>query len=218
MVSAPDILPSLLPVGLFVGTFDDDDLSQSHEIRRGTEVHDVSDDEFVAWVAAHGTDDTPESGPATRELLERTLADGEMVTPASVLDGLVDRGLLVALADDGTDAEEFARTHRAVPMLVGLGNSAETPELFSIGLIGHPVIEVSRPVFELWAWADVDGDIWSACESFAEQEREAGATDPDLCEPERVLAGFLVALTGLLAAQAVHLDIVRPGVAVEGPR
>ncbi|WP_148086384.1 hypothetical protein [Micromonospora sp. HM5-17] len=221
MATAPDRPPTVLPVGLFVGSFPgdlDDDAEPRHEIRRGTEIHEVSDDEFLAWVAAHGTDETPAAGPPSLDLVERELRAQGLAAPAAVVDRLLDRGLLTAFPSDDTAAAAFARAHRVVPTLLGLGNSPEEPELYSIGLIGAAVVQVSRPVFELWSWAGLEADLWSACESFAAQEREAGGTDPELCDPGRVLAGFLTALAGLLAVQAVYLDVVRRSAVLEGLR
>jgi hypothetical protein len=209
VASAPETPSSLLPIGQFVGTFPGgaDGADQPHEIRRGTDIHEISDEDFVAWMAAHGTDGSAAGGPPSRAQLETELRGQGLEAPGGVIDGLLDRGLLARVPHQGPGAIEFARTHRAVPTLYGLGNSPEEPGLFGIGLLGHELLRVTRPVFELWAWADVDGDLWTACESFAAQEREAGVTDPELSDPALVLEHFLVALTGLLSAQAVYLDI-----------
>ncbi|MEE6258882.1 hypothetical protein [Plantactinospora sonchi] len=221
MASGPDVPVTVLPIGLFVGSFPgdvDDDAELRHEVRRGADIHALSDEEFVAWVAAHGTDGTPDGGPPSRSLLERELRTQDVVDPAPILDGLLDRGLLVTVPTDEAAAVDFARTHRVVPTMYGLGNSPEEPDLYSIGLIGSEQLRVTRAVFELWAWSEVDDNLWSACESFAEQERDAGGDDPELCDPRRVLTGFLVALTGLLATEAAHLDVVRGNSVLEGLR
>lgn len=212
MATAPHAPLSLVPIGLFVGTFahGHDASDQHHEIRRGPQVHEVSDDDLVAWLGAHGTDGSADGAPPSRTMLEHELAEQGIAAPTSVIDRLLDWRLLAEVPREGAPAVEFARAHRAVPAMYGLGNSPEVPELYSIGLIGYEVIQVSRPVFELWSWGDVDGDLWSACESFAEQERVAGGTDPELCEPALVLGNFLAALAGLLSAQAVYLDTI-PG-------
>jgi hypothetical protein len=133
-----------------------------------------------------------------------------MPESGSVVDALLERRFLAEVAPDSDTAVAFARAHRVAPTMYGLGNSAEEPWLYSIGLLGQEMIQVSRPVFELWAWGHVDGDLWRACESFAEQERAAGGTEPEMSDPTRVLAGFLSALHGLLNVQAIYLDTI-PG-------
>jgi hypothetical protein len=147
-------------------------------------------------------------GAWTPTALERHLAGLQIAEPASLVAALLERGFLVEVAPGTGAAVEFARGHRAVPTMYGLGNSPEEPWLYSIGLFGQEMLQVARPVFELWAWGHLDGDLWRACESFAEQERAAGGTEPEVCDPAQVLAGFLGALHGLLNVQAIHLDTV----------
>jgi hypothetical protein len=209
--------PLLLPVGLFVGTFHDATTADlHHEVRRGARTFDLSDQEFEVWTMAHQHDDRarrPEASadaPWTRPDFEWHLTGLGIAQPGAIVDRLFDRSLLAEVDSDGHEAMGFARSHRAVPTMYGLGNSPEQPWLYSIGLLGQELMQVTRPVFELWAWSHVDGDLWRACESFAIQEREAGSTDAALCDPIRVLEGFISTLRGLLSVQAVYLDEVGP--------
>ena len=206
----------VFPIGLLVGTFHNAAPARHHhEIRLGAKVHECTDSELAAWAFAHapleGVEEEPAGdGPApwTAAALVRHLAGLDIPDAASLVAGLLGRGLLAELVPGTESATAFARSHRLVPSMYGLGNSADEPWLYSIGLLGHEVIRVDRPVFELWAWADTEPDLWRACESFATEEAAAGGTEPDVTEPERVLAGFLGTLHGLLSVQAAHLDTV----------
>lgn len=196
----------LFPIGLLTGTFPDQTGGHHHEIRRGAEIHELSDSELAAWALAHGPPDSHIDTHRTRSAAEQRLRGLGVDEAVAIIDGLRDRRLLVEAPTEGNQAVAFARAHRAVPIMYGLGNSPEDPSRYSIGPLGHEVVQVSWPVFELWAWAHLDGDLWRGCQSFAEQERAAGGTDPAASDPARVLAGFLGMLHGLLNAQAVYLD------------
>jgi hypothetical protein len=203
----------VFPIGMLMGTFPDDaePTGHHHEIRCGGRIHELSDRELAAWAFAHGPPDAdPDGGGTTwtRTGLEQHLAGVGVDAAKSIVDGLLARGLLVEVAPDGDAAVAFARSHSVAPTMYGLGNSAEEPWLYSIGLLGQELIQVSRPVFELWAWGHVNGDLWRACTSFAELERAAGATEPEVSDPTRVLAGFLSALHGLLSVQVGYLDTI----------
>ena len=200
--------PLLFPIGLFVGTFPDGASGHHHEIRRGAKVQEISDPDLAGWAFAHGA---PDAASGTdqwwdRATVERQLRERGIERATDIVDGLLTRGLLAEVPTEGPAAVAFARAHRVVPTLYGLGNSAEHPWRYSIGLLGQELVQVGWPVFEIWAWGDIDGDLWRACESFARQERDAGAADPTTGDPALVLAGFLRALHGLLNAQAAYLD------------
>jgi hypothetical protein len=205
----PGVTALIFPVGLLVGTYHDAGPARHHhEIRLGPKVHECTDQELAAWAFAHGPPEDAEP-PWTGAALVRHLADLGIAGPASTVAGLIGRGLLVELAPRTEAATAFARSHRVVPSMYGLGNSAAEPWLYSIGLLGHEVVKVDRPVFEVWAWSDTDTDLWRACETFAAGEVAAGGTEPEVTEPASVLAGFLGTLHGLLSAQAAYLDTAR---------
>jgi hypothetical protein len=198
----------VFPVGLLVGTYysRNDAEGHHHEIRSGGKIHELTDTELVAWIGAHGAPDELAGVTWTDTELLRHLTAQRVPKPAPLVDGLLDRRLLVELAPGTDDAVTFARTHRVVPTMLGLGNSAEQPWLYSIGQIGRERIQVSRLVFELWAWGHVDGDLWRACEQLAALEK---ATDDSPADgPAEILDGFLTTLHGLLNAQAAYIDPV----------
>jgi len=195
---------------MLAGTFHDADPARHHhEIRLGAKVHECSDHELAAWAFAHGPPEGAEP-PWTGAALVRHMAGVGIPDPEPIVAGLQGRGLLAELAPGSDDATAFARAHRVVPSMHGLGNSADEPWLYSIGLLDHEVVRVDRPVFELWAWSGTEPDLWHACESFATGEVAAGGTEPEVTEPTRVLAGFLGTLHGLLGVQAAYLDTIGP--------
>jgi hypothetical protein len=174
-------------------------------VRRGGHIHELTYPELATWAFAHGS---PDDEPGwNREALEGHMDGLGIPAPSSLVDGLAGRGLLAEVTPSAAAAAEFARAHRLVPTLYGLGNSPEDPGLYSIGLLGEELIRVSRPVFEIWVWGHRDGNLWRACETFATAEAAAGGAEPVLVEPAKVLAGFLGALHGLLNAQAAFLDV-----------
>ena len=201
----------VFPRGLLVGTYHDDGDPDGghHEIRLGGRIHDLTAPELAAWMFAHGQaresdDDTPWT---TRELL-RFMAEQQVPKPAPLVDSLLHRGLLVEVTEDSDGMVAFAGTHRVVPILHGLGNSPEEPWLYSIGMLGRERIQVSRLVFDVWAWGHLDDNLWRACELIAELEAANGDPDPSATKPAGVLAGFLSTLHGLLGAQAAFIEIV----------
>lgn len=197
----------LLPVGLSMGAFpaDPDTTAHQYEIRRGTEVHEVSAEQYAAWAFVHDVHPL-----WTRVEVERRLPEIGIAEAGPVIDDLLDRRLLAEVAPGGPGAVTFARAHRAVPTMCGMGNLADDPWCYLIGAHGRPAVRVSWPVFDIWAWGHTDGDLWRACQSFAEREHATGGTDPVLRDPAQLLAGFLAALPSLLAAHAVYLDPVAP--------
>jgi hypothetical protein len=198
--------PLVFPVGLLCGTYyDEDDAGgHHHEVRRGGRIHDLTDTELAAWLFAHGRPDAPtDETPWTAPELLRFLAEQQVAKPAPLVDSLLERGLLVEVARSGDGMAAFAGSHRVVPIMQGLGNSPDEPWMYSIGLMEQERIQVSRPVFDVWAWSHLDDTLWRACEVIAAQDGADGDADPSA-----VLAGFLSTLHGLLNAQAAYIDTV----------
>jgi hypothetical protein len=215
--------PLLLPIGQLVGAQRSgyDAPARGHEVRVGSKVHELSTVEFTAWALAHGDPEpaaeaTDPPRPWGRAEVAARLRDSGVLgrtgaqaaaDPVTLIDALLERGMLAETPTHGPAAVAFARAHRLTPTLLGLGNSATDQWMFSIGLLGQEVVQVGRAMFELWAWGPVDPDLWTVCESFTEQERAAGGTDPDTTEPGAVLAAFLGSVHILLGAQAGYLDV-----------
>ncbi|MFG1914422.1 hypothetical protein [Micromonospora sp. NPDC048898] len=135
----------LLPVGQFFGTLYPvaGSTERYHRVRLGDEVWELDDERFTLWALAHGTGDRPAEQlwtvPAACEAAASQLPG---VDGASLLHGLLAEGLAVEVAPG--EAVEFARRHRVGTRMLGLGNSAEQPWLWSIGFFARPVVSVTR--------------------------------------------------------------------------
>lgn len=201
--------PLLLPVGEFFGTsyppLGSDE--RYHRVRMGGEVWEFEDYRFTLWGLLHGLPDKLDEQP-----WGRTVARYEAYEhmPLELFDAMLDSlfagGLAVEVFPDSDEAVEFARRHRMVPRMLGLGNSAEQPWLYSIGFFGHPVVTVTRIVYDLWERTSSGESLWTACEALADEERRAGSTDPELVDPKRMLAGVLADLHRLLVTNVVYLE------------
>jgi hypothetical protein len=69
---------------------------------------------------------------------------------------LRERGLLVRGDDAG-----FARAHRLMPLLLGLGHSRLAPGRFAIGLPGREMFTVTAETFR--AWSTAAGSLEQTC-------------------------------------------------------
>ncbi|GAA4698690.1 hypothetical protein [Phytohabitans rumicis] len=169
----------LVAVGHYLGAFPTHDGRWRHEIRRGPEVEELTEAEAGAW-----------AGP------------GDPTHRPYTLDRLVDRGLLVPVSwDDGAD---FARGHRLLPLLYGLGPDPDAPDRCHIGTFGRPVVTVDRLGYDLWAEAAAHPSLWHACRRYA----TAGGPGPN--DPHAVLVALLERLDTLTAAGAACLDLAVP--------
>ncbi|MGH3737666.1 MAG: hypothetical protein ACRDT6_18950 [Micromonosporaceae bacterium] len=204
--SEPVHAPLIFPVGHFTGGFPDADepAEQAYHVRRGSELVALPGDAFLVWGFAHGTPDHPQ--PWTRqEVFSQARSTGLDSVPQLVRD-LGTAGLVAEVFPGTPAAREFAETHQAHPTLLGLGNTADDVGTFSIGLVGTPMLQVSRAIFELWRWAPAAHNLWDVCQFFTENERAHGESDPEVTDPELLLTGYLGALHELLSGGAVYLD------------
>ncbi|HEY0448951.1 hypothetical protein [Actinophytocola sp.] len=194
----------VLPVGHDLGAFHPGDGAAAvRQVRLGAEIVELSTEEFQVWSLAHGipSGDTVSCTPAD---LSSPLSSPDAVA------ALRDRGLLAEVTPDS--AQRFAAAHRLLPLALGLGNTAEEPWLFSVGLLYQPLVMMTGALFDLWQWAHLSPDLWLACRESAEVATRAGADDADVTDPARVLAGALGSLHQLLVARVACLDVRIEGV------
>ena len=207
--------PLIFPVGHYLGEHHPGpgEAASHHDVRIGWQSIPLSDEEqFDVWSLAHGN-------PAWSEAREWTLADvWEAATnvgvrdPARVTAELLDSGALVEV-ERATDAMvDFASAYRLEPLLVGLGNGPSEP-LDQIGVPGLlSAAKVAPRIYELWQWAHVWPDLWSACEGLAAVSAELGSDFPEESDPLRVLAFALDACQLLIGHGVAYLDAARrPG-------
>jgi hypothetical protein len=185
----------IIPIGHGLGTFYPGGSDEHvHQVRLGPEVVELDDTDFACWLRAHGMPD-----PHTGEI--RPISAQEADVPA-----LRKIGLLAEVTPGTAAAVDFARTHRLLPLMLGLGNTTGEAGVFALGLLYQPLVLVSAPIFDLWQWAHLAPELWTACREAAGLRREAGVDDPDLTDPERILAALLDTLHTLLAGGVLCLD------------
>jgi hypothetical protein len=214
--------PLLFPVGHLLGAFHPGPGAPAsyHGVRIGWETVRLPDDDHRdLWALAHGS--LPDAGVGwTRPALLAAARQVGIEAAAPIVEALLDRGALVEVQRDPEAMIAFAAAYRLEPLLVGLGSSPEEP-LDGIGVPGLLVAaRVSPRVFELWQWAPLWPDLWTACQGLAEVATELGQDQPDETDPRQVLAFALGAVQHLLGQGVAYLDArrtARPG-AVDGPR
>jgi hypothetical protein len=189
----------VLPVGHDLGVFHAGDgvIAPVQQVRVGAEIVDLGPAHFAAWTAAHGV---PTEDGAVPDVTAGGL--GAVYGEDVVGDLVRDRLLAVVVPPS-----EFAEDHRLLALAQGLGNSPEHPSWFSVGLLYQPLAVMTGPMYDLWQWAGLSPDLWSACEEAAAAARQAGATEDQYTDPEQVLAGAISVLPQLLAARVACLDL-----------
>jgi hypothetical protein len=174
-------------------------------IRLGAEIAELSDHEYAVWLLPHGVGD--KNRPTLGTLVEQAGEIGMTSAQATdVIERFVREGLLVVAEPDGDRMVEFARGHRLVPLVVGLGVEEEAPRMRVVGAWGRPVARVSVAMFDVLMWAQLRPDLWSGCCDAAEVAVQAGVTAEEEIEPRRVLAGVLGRVHGLLGVRAAYFD------------
>lgn len=191
---------NVFPIGHYVGERHPDGLQL---VRVGLVHQTMTPDEFGVWVLAHGTGDA--TSWAETDLLALAAQANLPGVPAAI-ERLTSVGALARVARDQRVA--FAETYRLEPLLVGLGNSAEDPDTFAVGLPGlPPVAMVSAESYELWQWSAISPSLWHTCEVRAKVDvglgGPAGAAD--------LVDDVLDELRPLLANSCAYLDLARRG-------
>jgi hypothetical protein len=196
----------LIPVGHDLGVlYADSGSGHRQQVRVGVEVTELEDREFAVWLLAHGTD---EADRPTRETVTRVAA--KLGLPVEVVEPAIARfladGLLVAVDPETDEAVEFASEHQLFPLLHGLGPDPEEPWLQTVGMLNQPIAQVSSAMYDVWAWAQLAPELWTACRDAAMVARQVGATNEEETDPRRVLTGVLSQAHGLLAVRAAYFD------------
>lgn len=207
-MASDDAATLLFPIGHCIGAYYDLPVSTDHffQVRVGPDVVRLSDEQFAVWGLAHSTPDRPEGQPWNRARVIEAARRAGVAEAESVLQSLADDYLLFETSP-GTDAAvDFARRYRMVPLMLGLGNTSEEPRLYSVGLIGQPIVSMSGVAYDLYEWAHMESNLWLACEGAAETAVGVGIDDPVSTDPLRMLDALLETLHVLLSPNAVYLD------------
>lgn len=199
----------LFPVGHHVGArhrVESDEVLE--QVRRGATFHDLTSQEYAVWTLAHGSPEAVQNEvPWTRKAVEELARVAGLTAVSEVVDKLMETGLLVEVAPGTDEALAFAKAHRVVPLMLGLGNTADEPWLFGIGFLGQPILQVTHPIYDVWQWSAMDDTLWATCLSAVDVARRAKSTDPETTDPTKLFAGFLGTIHALLLSKAACLDI-----------
>ncbi|MGY5884407.1 hypothetical protein [Modestobacter lacusdianchii] len=190
------------PIGQLIGVRA---VVDQFDVRVGAALHSLTSAEFGVWAMAHGPADHV-ARPWTPDALADQAASVGLPDCGRRLTELAEQGL-VALAAPGTaSARALADRVRMVPLVLGLGNSAEAPDAYSVGLPGRPLAVLSAAAYDLFEWAHMETSLWHACEGAAATAARVGITDTTATDPEALLTSLLGDLHRLLTPNAVHLD------------
>lgn len=197
-------VPLIFPIGHQVGArYQAGQLVAAQQVRCGGRFHDLTEQQAEVWRLAHGVpEEIDRQVPWQRSAVEERLPGAGMV-----IDDLMSSGLLVEATPGTAQAEEFAKAHRLVPLMLGLGNSANDPDTFGIGFLSQPALQVSHPIYDVWQWSTMDDSLWNTCENATDVARRAGSTDPEATETNRLLTGIVGSLHALLSSSAAYLDL-----------
>lgn len=210
-MSAPTPLdaPLLFPVGLYLGVHHSPagDGPPVQVVRVGSKMRRLTGPQFAVWALAHGVTDPAEHRDRTRSTVAEASRRAGVADPDPLIDAFLADGALAEVTPGSPDAVEFARTHRMVPLMLGLGNTADDPALFRVGF-SEPVVGMNADLYDLFLWSHLEVHLWAACDEAAAVEKELGSDDPELTDPHQVLAGLLTALHSMLVGHAVYLDPV----------
>ncbi len=201
VVPPPSTADLLLPIGHSLGLGD----QGAVEVRLGAAVEELPLEEFALWALAHGDP----SGGAEPWGAERVLAAAEragQADPATHLQALEGRGLLVRVTPGEASARALADRVRLLPLALGLGNTRVQPQVYRIGRTGEVLAVGSSTTYDLFTWAHMETSLWRACVASGAVAARAGATDPGLVDPDELLTGLLSTLHPLLTTGTVCLD------------
>jgi hypothetical protein len=206
--------PLIFPVGHYLGTHYPGagaDLD-FHVVRIGWEIYRLEGNEqFGVWALAHGVPDQGDATAAwTRPALEGAARASGLAGVSSALDDLLAKDLIIEVTAETEEAVEFARVCRIRSLLVGLGNTAEDPLHFGIGLpAGQPIMQASTFDYELWKWGHACDSLWHACNVLAQAGRDVDPADPEQTDPSRILTRVLSTTQNLISHGAAYLDEAR---------
>lgn len=179
---------NVFPIGHYIGERQPEGL---HYVRVGMEHQTMTPDEFGVWVLAHG------ERPVWTD--EDVLALADKADLPGAVESLARLKSVGAVAS-ADDAQAFAARYRLTPLLIGLGNTEEHPDTYTIGLPGTPVAQVNAGSYELWQWSALAPTLWHTCEV------RAKVTEDPVSAAELV-ADVLAETRPLLANSCAYLDL-----------
>lgn len=170
------------------------------EVHFGTDRHELTVEEFAAWLGAFR--DPPAQLSSDRASLESFLRDddgvaGPLADPVPVVADLLERGLLMEFDPVGGPLQESFETLQLYPRGQGLGSTAEEPTRYRIGIAGQPLAQVTANVYHVWSFSLRFPSLWDACAGMA----PARGTDA-----EHLASEVGTAVLSLVGAGVAFLD------------
>lgn len=210
----PDVI---VPAGMMMGEYhrpgSTDEAPEHWHISLGGYAELLTLEELTVWAAASLDPHRQAQLGGTRTMLCQAVADTDearVPKPASVVDELLRRGLLVEFDPLDGDIAEFARRYRLIPTGVGLGNSHEDPLTYRIAVGGEPRVDVNGDIYALWANTFYHPSIWDSAAHFAKEMANYAPqpTDGDTpqLDAESVARALAANLPLLVSAETAVLD------------
>ncbi len=206
-MATDDAAKLLFPIGHCIGAVHGSSADNDHftQVRVGAQIHRLSDEQFTIWGLAHGVPDRLADGPWSRDTVLSHARRG-VNQAEEVLESLVELGLLAETTSAADSAVDFAQRYRLVPLMLGLGNTAEEPWIYSVGIVGMPIVQLSAMAYDLYEWAHLDANLWLACQGAAATAIRVGIDDPIATDPLETLNALVDTLHVMLSHNAVCLD------------
>ncbi|WP_428964199.1 hypothetical protein [Micromonospora fluostatini] len=168
----------IVPAGLSMGprfryVRPPDPIPECYEIHLGDDLVELTETEAAVWAAAFVDAERHAKLQVNRESLIRLLETAPKPEPqaTTLVDGLIERGLLVEFDTDG-NLEPIFRRHKLLPLGQGLGSTAEAPHLHRVGLANQPILAVPNSVYGLWSFSFQSPSLWEACVYYAAADQE----------------------------------------------
>ncbi|SDF98155.1 hypothetical protein [Klenkia brasiliensis] len=116
-------------------------------------------------------------------------------------------GAVADLEDTPDGRRDWAAAHTLHPLQPGLGEVPGRAALHQVGLPGHPVAELSRPLRDVWAWGPLFADLWASVTWHAAGYLAAGVDAPGAVDADLLLADLVESLPALLSTTAAYVDL-----------
>ena len=195
----------VLPVGHYLGQFFTSEQAQepeSHEVRLGDSVFELSPLEYAVWGLAHGDLESLQLAKPSRLSIESEAKELGVDDPSTAFNDLQEQGLLTQVMPVGSAIRRFAEQYQVTPLALGLGNTAEQLGTLMLGHPEQPRIGVGYEVYRVWSFASHYPSLWDACVNLAEPtQNNQTSTDPTF-----LVNSFFDVLPALLSVSCVYID------------
>ncbi len=142
----------VVPIGQALGPWysGDEDVPDSYDIRAGDHFFRLNEAGFRVWTLAHGSPELIEHRAPTRAQIQDQARQAGVFEAESLFKDLKQKRLLEQVMPVESQLQRFARSYRACALALGLGNTAEDPDYYSIGAPGDPWAIVDERVYFVW--------------------------------------------------------------------